>query len=62
VGIARRDRWGIFPDREIEGPVSVLRAEEREDPVSRRCLRARLCQSGIRAKTEGFFAFCSREE
>jgi hypothetical protein len=24
-----------FPDREIEGPVSVLRAEEREDSVSR---------------------------
>jgi hypothetical protein len=28
-----------FPDREIEGPVSVLRAKEGEDPVSRRALR-----------------------
>jgi hypothetical protein len=40
--------------------VSVLRAEEREDPVSRRALGARLCQFGIRAHKGSLLSIAER--
>jgi len=37
----------IFPDREIEGPVSVLQAEEGEDLVSGRALGSTIAPHSI---------------